>query len=86
MSQLFFEQIPHFIIVYVIILVNILKGINVNGRYKKVSWKYGKCFTKSSGYFVGNFFGFNDSWSKIKEQMVFLTKEQVLDLFRNSFE
>lgn len=38
------------------------------------------------GYFVGNFFGLNDSWVKIKEQMVFLSKEQVLDLFKDSFE
>jgi len=35
---------------------------------------------------VGNFFGLNDSWTKIKEQMVFLSKEQVLDLFKGSFE
>ncbi len=40
----------------------------------------------SGGYFVGNFFGLNDSWAKIKEQMVFLTKEQVLNLFNDSFE
>lgn len=39
-----------------------------------------------NGYFVGNFFGLNDSWAKIKEQMVFLSKEQVLDLFKDSFE
>ena len=38
------------------------------------------------GYFVGNFFGLNDSWIKIKEKMVFLSKEQVLELFENSFE
>lgn len=35
---------------------------------------------------MGNFFGLNDSWTKIKEQMVFLSKEQVLDLFKGSFE
>ena len=39
-----------------------------------------------NGYFVGNFFGLNDSWAEIKEQMVFLSKEQVLDLFKDSFE
>lgn len=44
-----------------------------------------KVFQKD-GYFVGNFFGLNDSWSKIKEQMVFLSKEEVLELFNNSFE
>lgn len=35
---------------------------------------------------MGNFFGLNDSWAKIKEQMVFLTKEQVLALFKDSFK
>ncbi len=35
---------------------------------------------------MGNFFGLNDSWTKIKEQMVFLSKEQVLDLFKGFFE
>lgn len=30
--------------------------------------------------------GLNDSWTKIKEQMVFLSKEQVLELFKNSFD
>lgn len=27
-----------------------------------------------------------DSWVNIKEQMVFLSKEQVLELFKDSFE
>jgi hypothetical protein len=35
---------------------------------------------------VGNFFGLKDSWVNIKEQMVFLSKEQVLELFEDSFE
>lgn len=35
---------------------------------------------------MGNFFEPNDSWAKIKEQMIFLSKEKVLDLFKNSFE
>ena len=39
-----------------------------------------------SGYFVGNFFGLNDSWTKIKKEMTFLSKKQILDLFKNSFE
>lgn len=38
------------------------------------------------GYFVGNFFGVNDSWVDEKENMVFLSKEQVLKLFEESFE
>ena len=32
------------------------------------------------GYFVGNFFGTNDSWTTIKENMVFLTREQAIEL------
>ena len=38
------------------------------------------------GYFVGNFLGLNDSWAKNKRQMIFLSKEQVLELFKDSFE
>ncbi len=36
------------------------------------------------GYFVGNFFGINDSWSKYKFNMTFFTKNQVMDLFKES--
>ena len=35
---------------------------------------------QKGGYFVGNFFGTKDSWAKIREKMVFLTKDQVLGL------
>ena len=35
------------------------------------------------GYFVGNFFGNNDEWKSIKEEMSFLTEEQVIELFEN---
>lgn len=38
------------------------------------------------GYFVGNFFGLNDSWVNLKENVVFLSKEKVLKLFENSFQ
>ena len=34
-----------------------------------------------NGYFVGNFFGVKDSWNGIKADMVFFTKEQVMELF-----
>lgn len=36
------------------------------------------------GYFVGNFFGINDTWAK-RDNMTFFTKDEVLNLF-NSFE
>lgn len=35
------------------------------------------------GYFVGNFFGENDSQNETKPQMTFLTKEQAMELFEN---
>ena len=35
------------------------------------------------GYFVGNFFENNDEWKNTKEEMTFLTKEQVIELFKN---
>lgn len=38
-----------------------------------------------NGYFVGNFFGLNDEWAKVKQDMTFLSKEDVLNLF-NEFE
>ena len=34
------------------------------------------------GYFVGNFFGVNDEWKKTKVEMTFLTKLQVIELFK----
>ena len=34
------------------------------------------------GYFVGNFFGINDEWKNTKEEITFLTKKQVIDLFK----
>ena len=35
------------------------------------------------GYFVGNFLGEKDEWKIAKEKMTFLTKDQVMELFRN---
>ena len=35
------------------------------------------------GYFVGNFFGNKDEWKNTKEEMTFLTKGQVIELFKN---
>ena len=57
-----------------------------NRNYFKTFWnKIGNSILEN-GYFVGNFFGLNDSWAKTKKDMVFLTKEEVLDLFKNNFE
>lgn len=57
-----------------------------NKNYFKSFWnKIGNSILEN-GYFVGNFLGVNDSWTKTKKDMVFLTKEEVLDLFKNNFE
>lgn len=56
-----------------------------NKNYFKSFWnKIGNSILEN-GYFVGNFLGVNDSWTKTKKDMVFLTKEEVLDLFKNNF-
>ena len=36
-----------------------------------------------TGYFVGTFFGINDGWRETRENMTFLDKKQVLDLFED---
>lgn len=44
-------------------------------------WKTIKKNIYKDGYFVGDFFGINDSWNKAESNMTFFTKEQVLKLF-----
>lgn len=57
-----------------------------NKNYFKSFWnKIDKSILKN-GYFVGNFLGLNDSWAKTKKDMVFLSKEEVLDLFKDNFD
>ena len=34
-------------------------------------------------YFVGNFFGVNDSWNMTKRDMSFFSQEQVISLFKD---
>lgn len=34
-----------------------------------------------NGYFVGNFFGKKDTWAEIKENLIFLTEQEVKALF-----
>ena len=38
---------------------------------------------EKDGYFVGNFFGVNDTWNKTRPQMTFFSKNQVCELFKN---
>lgn len=44
-------------------------------------WNDIKLNIQKDGYFIGNFFGINDSWHMSKAEMKFLSKEQVIDLF-----
>lgn len=37
----------------------------------------------NEGYFVGNFFGDKDEWKSTKKEMMFLTKEQTIQLFED---
>ena len=36
----------------------------------------------AEGYFIGNFFGENDSWKENKKEMTFLTEKQIKNLFK----
>ena len=49
----------------------------------KESWNKINDSILKDGYFVGNFFGNNDEWKSTKEEMTFLTKEQVIELFKD---
>ena len=46
-------------------------------------WNTIKNSILKNGYFVGNFFGVNDEWNGLKNDMVFLNKEQVMELFED---
>lgn len=50
--------------------------------FKKL-WNKIDCSILKDGYFGGNFFGNNDEWKYKKNEMFFLTKEQVIELFKN---
>ena len=50
--------------------------------FKKLWVKINHSILKD-GYFVGNFLGDKDEWKIAKEKMTFLTKDQVMELFRN---
>ena len=54
-----------------------------NKNYFKELWNKIDDSILKDGYFVGNFFGKNDEWKITKEEMTFLTKEQVMELFSN---
>ena len=46
-------------------------------------WNKIKTRITDEGYFIGNFFGLRDSWREFKTEMTFLSKEQVMNLFKD---
>ena len=52
-------------------------------KYFKEFWSKIEESIEKDGYFVGNFFGIKDSWVEIKPKMVFLSKTEVLELFKD---
>lgn len=46
-------------------------------------WNKIKISILDKGYFVGNFFGLNDSWNEAETEKVFLSKKQVMELFKD---
>lgn len=46
-------------------------------------WNKIKMSILDKGYFIGNFFGINDSWNNSKSEMIFLSREQVMELFED---
>lgn len=54
-----------------------------SGEYFYGLWNKIKDAIVKDGYFVGNLFGTNDSWCNIKENMTFLRKVEIVELFIN---
>ena len=50
------------------------------GKFKEL-WNKIKTSISNKGYFIGNFFGVKDEWNAGNFQIIFFTKEQVLELF-----
>ena len=46
------------------------------------AWKSVVNSIKANGYFIGTFFGRNDDWAKLKQDMVFMSREECVNLFK----
>ena len=46
-------------------------------------WKNIENSIKKNGFFMGNFLGNNDSWKRLKKPLIFFSKEEVLELFKD---
>lgn len=64
-----------------LIVANFSLSFCNKNNFKKLWDKINDSMLKE-GYFVGNFFGVNDEWKKTKVEMTFLTKLQVIELFK----
>lgn len=53
-----------------------------NKKYFYVMWKEICLNIKCGGYFVGNFFGEKDEWNNQSTNRTFLSKEEVIELFK----
>lgn len=63
-----------------LIIANFSLSFCNNNKFKE-TWKIIKESIRAEGYFVGNFLGNRDSWTKTKSEMTFFTKKQVENLF-----
>ena len=54
-----------------------------NKEYFYTMWQEICHSINSNGFFVGNLFGINDEWNTTKDKRTFLSKEQVIDLFKD---
>lgn len=57
-----------------------------NKTYFNKMWKEICSSIKSGGHFVGNFFGEKDEWNNQNTKRTFLSKNEVLELFKNDFK
>ena len=64
-----------------LIVANFSLSFCNKNNFKKLWDKINDSMLKE-GYFVGNFFGVNDEWKKTKVEMTFLSKLQVIELFK----
>ena len=56
-----------------------------NKNYFNEAWNRIKNSILQDGYFVGNFFGKRDEWKKTKPNLIYFSKDEVLNLF-NDFD
>lgn len=63
-----------------LIIANFSLSFCNNNKFEEI-WEIIRESIRAGGYFVGNFLGDRDSWTKTKSEMTFFTKKQVENLF-----